>query len=83
MTAEGMRDIINSYAPNEPHKLFIVDAETYGNCCQEVFNNIMSIKEYILWEGLAFKAIIITLGKNNGIMFKGVELVLGISNRTE
>ena len=54
---------------------FGVDAETYGHCCQEVFNYL---REYdnvgILSNGV--KVVRISLGPNKGLMFKNVELIL-------
>lgn len=53
---------------------YVVDAETYANVCQAVFDSALehqfpdtSVEHFYLR---------ISTGPNNGIMFKGVELIL-------
>jgi len=49
-------------------KTYEVDAETYGNVCQSIFNNLREKYEYNVIE--------ISLGEHGGIMFKNVELII-------
>jgi len=49
-----------------------VDAETYANCCQYVFNK----STHIAILGLKNNHKIISLGPSNGLLFKNVELLL-------
>lgn len=54
-------------------KTYEVDAETYANCCQYLFDN----DKYNWALGDKFQQKIIALGLiKNGLMFKGVELIL-------
>ena len=47
-----------------------VDHETYANICQLIFTNSNKIRlNKILW-------VDVSVGPNDGIMFKGVELIL-------
>lgn len=58
---------------------FEVDVETYANCCQSVFNHkIDSIDDddNITVDYKDFYSINITIGRNKGLMFKNVELIL-------
>lgn len=52
-----------------------VDAITYANCCQAVFEAAVFNNINCSWGGFY----IISLGHNRGLMFKGVELILKIS----
>ena len=77
MTANQLKEYFNNtfshgLLDNWP-ETFEVDAETYANCCQAVFDNKTSLdKEYYKygWFGR------IAFGHNNGIMFRNVELIL-------
>jgi len=51
---------------------FEVDAETYANVCQEIFNNKKSYEKEYYSDGWFAR---IAFGNNNGIMFKNVELI--------
>jgi len=66
---------------NDSHNLshfwpitFEVDAETYANCCNAVFdwasvrNSTIDVEEY--------RSIRVSIGEHGGLMFKGVELIL-------
>lgn len=57
-------------------KTFEVDAITYANCCQAIFNHIAKNgeAEILSNDWILYR---ITLGKQtNGLMFKNVELIL-------
>ena len=75
MKAEELLGIFNTKFGIEQKwpKSYEVDAETYGNVCQFVFehthNKTSSPDENITWAEVA-------LGPNDGIMFKDVELKL-------
>jgi len=47
-----------------------VDAETFANICQEIFNKKAP------QPATTTRVIQISIGKNNGIFFKGVEIIL-------
>ena len=69
MTSNELRFMFNNlYGMNEWPSKYTVDHETYANVCQECFNQQREIK---------FGIAKIALGINRGIMFKGVELILG------
>ncbi len=62
-------------------KQFHVNSGTYADCCQAIFNHIINKSQNII--GAAFKdnkleyyVIELSLGPNNGLMFKNVELIL-------
>lgn len=55
---------------------YIVDAETYGYCCQAVFDNTVKRLSEFLEDNTFVNTYAISLGHNNGIMFKNVELIL-------
>jgi len=59
---------------NELPKTYEVDAETYANVCQSIFNNLWEFTEY--WSERGIRRIDLSLGPNKGIMFKNVELIL-------
>lgn len=71
MTVEELRNHFNDqYGVGRPFpETYIVDAETYANVCQFTF-----IAKSIEFNGEHL--VKVHLGKNNGIMFKGVELIL-------
>ena len=54
-------------------KTFEVDAETYANCCQAIFNNKKDYEKEFYKDGWFAR---IAFGHHNGIMFKNVELIL-------
>lgn len=79
MTAIELRDHFNLLFGMEQKwpKKYGVDAETYGNVCQEVFNHLQRRDSIYIYEhvsGLQF--VRLALGPNGGIMFKNVELIL-------
>jgi hypothetical protein len=45
-----------------------VDADTYGRVCQHIFNQFHGYESY--------SSIMVSIGTNRGIMFKGIELIL-------
>jgi hypothetical protein len=47
-------------------KSFVVTADTYGHVCNEIFTSQFGKDEMIF-----------SLGQNGGIMFKGIELLVG------
>lgn len=72
MTPNELRNYFNTkYGMNEPWPdKFKVDADTYAQVCQEIFNHVV--------DGIDRPFITIAIGPNNGIMFKNVELILEI-----
>lgn len=63
----------NTYGLKRPWpKKLKVDADTYANCCQTIFNYHGEI--FPIDEGI--KILSITCGPNDGLMFKNVELIL-------
>jgi hypothetical protein len=75
MTSNELRELFSDKFGTDPWpKTYEVDAETYGNACQTIFNHRI--------ESLTIKRIgneywiNVALGPNNGIMFKDVELIL-------
>ena len=72
MTAEELIEKFNSsFGMREWPKAFLVDMETYGNCCQFVFNRLNEATDYL---GQSFYYL--ALGPNKGLMFKNVELII-------
>lgn len=77
MKAAELKEKLNNELGYNPWpKSYEVDAETYGNCCQDVFNSTtftdwanITGRKNILWRTLA-------LGPHNGLMFENVELIL-------
>jgi len=54
----------------------VVDHETYANVCQDIFDHMVKTLEI---QPTTYPNIIeICVGKRNGLMFKNVELILGI-----
>lgn len=76
MTAKELREYFSKeYGLEKPWPdSWEVDAETYANCCQEVFNALAPARESMKfkWGRLYY----LSLGRKKGLMFKGVELVL-------
>lgn len=71
MTADELRAILNNkFGLDEWPKTYEVDVETYGNLCQDLFN--WKARE----SGYDGGEIIISIGPNNGIMFKNVEILI-------
>ena len=68
MTTVELRDLFNrEFKLEQWPRTYEVDVETYGNVCHSVFTSIHSeIPSYPR----------IALGPHNGIMFKGIELIL-------
>ena len=55
-------------------KTYEVDPATYGECCQTIFSHETT---EAVWETpLHTQGLVITVGPNKGLMFKGVELIL-------
>lgn len=61
----------NTYGMDGWPSTYEVNAETYGYCCQAIFNQSSRI---VMITGRA--PINIHIGKNCGLMFKNVELIL-------
>ena len=80
MTYQELRaKFIRDYAEqNKNHPLELeVDAETYGNVCQAIFEHLVAEQQesIILNYGkTGYKFIEVSLGPNCGILFKGTEL---------
>lgn len=84
MTTDQLRKKLNEEFGMKSWPLtYRVDAETYANVCQSVFEKQFE-QEELYWDTVNFdeqksdvKVLSIAVGKiNRGIMFKGVELVL-------
>lgn len=68
MTANELKKYFNNTyntLDKEWPKTFEVDAETYANCCQAVFDHINETLNERVFLGV----------ENNGLMFKNVELI--------
>jgi len=82
MTAQELRDHFNRvYGIEHPWpKTYEVDAETYANCCQAVFDWFIEHKEIHRLasneERGNYYMIHLPIGLNGGLKFKGVELIL-------
>lgn len=81
MTADQLRKHFNdTFGIDKPWpSQFEVDAETYGNVCQAVFDWHIKNHLYILEPGIGYQ-IHIKVGLNGGIMFKNMELLLQKEN---
>lgn len=67
MTANQLRDkFANEFAFGQWPGQYHVDADTYANVCQEIFNQ----------REIKFGVVRIALGINRGVMFRNVELIL-------
>lgn len=78
MTAEELHSHFNRVYGMEYQwpKTYEVDAVTYGNCCQYIFN-WANEHNFIDSIGPDYKRLNIAMGKvANGLMFKNVELIL-------
>jgi len=81
MTASELKEFLfNIYGYRPYPDTYEVDADTYANVCQEIFNNkITNDHNYSLVEGRNYYSMRIEVGKiSKGIMFKGVELILKV-----
>ena len=78
MTAtELIRHLNEAYGISKPFPDHLeVDAETYANVCQHVFDS----HHYAAVDKTGKKSIEIQIGNNNGILVKGVELILRSSH---
>lgn len=67
MTANALRAQFNATfgLSGEWPRAYRVDAETYANCCQAVFDNVNEDFNKTVQLGI----------EHNGLMFKGVELI--------
>lgn len=74
MTASMLIGFLNEkFGLNKWPKTFEVDHETYANCCQAVFDNLVATTTIKIGDPPYYY---IALGLNNGLMFKSVELIL-------
>lgn len=77
MTAQELRNKLNDEFGI--HKLwpktYEVDVETYGYCCQEIFNWLVGHRLPVVI-GRDSNYYHISLGPNKGLMFKNVELII-------
>jgi hypothetical protein len=79
MTSDQLRKVFNDkFGLNDWPTQYEVDAETYGHCCQAVFDHkdsVVSIRT--LTSGPEEEAIIVvSLGSNKGLLFSNVELII-------
>lgn len=78
MTVEELSSRLNNLFDKEWPKTCEVDADTYANCCQAAFEKAEEDNlNIILRSGrgdLATRQV--WVGPNNGLLFKGVELIL-------
>lgn len=76
MTADELISTLNRIFGTERWpKTFEVDSDTYGHCCQRIFDsythsNVVTVRPGI---GIYYG---IWLGPNKGLMFKNIELIL-------
>jgi len=77
MTTIELRNYLkDNFRLDEPFpETFEVDAETYANVCQFLFNLKAEEMEEHGIEPIKYMAKV-WLGKHNGVLFKGVELIL-------
>lgn len=75
MTAEELIHYLNTtYGINSWPETLNVDTSTYGNCCQHTFNYLLNKGNFDT--DLRVNWIRLVLGNKDGLMFKGVELIL-------
>ena len=85
MTAEELRiklsneSIVNKKWPDHLE----VDADTYANACQAIFDWAVEQDGVDVSKDFTLKRQTISFGINNGIMFKNVELILTHSQESE
>ena len=76
MTTHELREKFNNEFGIETWpKTFEVDADTYANVVQDLFNYHKSKYNYTMLEYNIWSLNII-VGSNNGVLYKGVELIL-------
>lgn len=74
MTAKELnKHFVKTFGFNPWPETFEVDAETYGNVCQAIFDDALEYQFPVLSDAFRLH---IAVGRNNGIMFKNVELLL-------
>ena len=67
MTADELATYFNdTFDLGEWPRTFVVDAETYANCCQKVFDYVNETLGAQVYLGV----------ENNGLIFKNIELIL-------
>jgi hypothetical protein len=77
VTANDLRTYLNGISKSIEYPIILeVDAETYADVCQEIFNWHVGNHLVILVPGTGCELTHLALGQNNGIMFKNVELIL-------
>ncbi len=83
MTANELHSYFNRiFGMNEQWpETFEVDAATYGNCCQDIFNDYIGKVDDSITLDIQTKNVMVLmptvrLGKNGGLMFRNVELIL-------
>jgi len=80
MTAEELHSHFNRVfsIKKEWPKTYEVDAETYANCCQLIFEKVEEDNmDIIVRTGTGdLSRRLIWVGSSNGLLFKGVELIL-------
>lgn len=85
MTAEELRRKFNeSFEIDKWPDHYEVDADTYANVCQHILDHYGEIIEdgvIELYGGV--KRMTLSVGINNGVLFKGVELILKDDKPTE
>ena len=75
MTAKELRSVFNEkFGFTKWPAWFEVDAETYGNVCQEIFDKALE-DQFPDVTPKTFR-LQIAVGPSNGILYKGVELIL-------
>ena len=82
MTANQLRDKLNKelWGMKPRPSTYKVDAETYASICQDVFDNKIGTDVVsVLKDGT--QIIRVFVGPNNGILFKGFELILNMDNK--
>lgn len=77
MTAPELISLFNrTFGINPWPSTFEVDADTYANCVQFIFDKAYEYPGDIVQHVHGQKIKVISLGENNGLLFKGVELIL-------
>ena len=75
MTSKELRELLMKGGPEkEPPKSYLVDAETYANACQSIFEWCWKNRAILPFKGKG-KVIEVVLGPHKGLMFKNVELI--------
>lgn len=83
MTTNELRNSFNNkYGLGEWPLTYEVDHETYANVCQDIFENQFRL-DNLFWDTVEdgeqkpdVEILSIAVGRNKGIMFKNVELIL-------